>query len=124
LRLGPDDVFIDVGDALSRKVVSLDDIVEYVARDSVVEIRQVNHGAAGTGMVFGALGGFVAGVVATVVQCGTNWGQETDSCGNLAPAGMVVFPVWGLAIGGLAGAGGSDPTLVYIAPPPAPPAEG
>jgi hypothetical protein len=119
LRLGPDGVFLDIGDARSLKVAALEDIVQPVARESVVEIREVHHGAAGEGMVWGALGGLVAGVAMAVAQCGTNWSREEGSCNNMSAAGVGLFPILGLGVGGLAGAGGRGSTLVYAARPPA-----
>jgi hypothetical protein len=116
VSVGPNGVFVD-----ERRMVALDDIVERVERDRVAEIREMHPGAVSRGMAWGMLGGGVAGVVQMVAKCGKNWKQETSSCGNLAGAGLVIFPLWGLGLGALYGAS-NTPTSIYALTPPLAPA--
>ncbi len=115
VSLGPNGVFVG-----RRKILTLEDIVERVERERVVEIREMHPGAVSQGMAWGMLGGGAVGVVQMLAKCGTNWKQETSSCGNLAGAGLVIFPLWGLGLGALYGAS-NTPTSIY-APTPSVPA--
>jgi hypothetical protein len=111
LRVGSDGVFLG-----ARKVAAVEDIVERMARDRVVEVRKVSRNAVGRGVAWGLAAGSAVGLGNMLIKCGVNWRQETSSCSNLEGAGLVIFPVFGMLIGGVVGAA-SGPTVVYTAPP-------
>jgi hypothetical protein len=69
----------------------------------------------GRGLAWGLAAGGAVGLGNVLIKCGVNWRQETSSCSNLEGAGLVIFPLFGLLIGGVAGAA-SGPVVVYTAP--------
>jgi hypothetical protein len=114
LRVDADGVFLG-----GRKVAEIQDVYERVARERVIEIRQLSGSGAGVGAVWGLVAGGAVGLGNMLIKCGVNWRQETESCQNLEGAGLVIFPLFGLLIGGVAGAA-SGPAVIYRLPSPEP----
>ncbi len=110
VRLGPEGVFLD-----GQRVGALEQVVERTARGSIAEIVRV-HRATARGFGLGALAGVGLGLAVTFGACGTDWSQESSSCGNLTPALVVIGPLFGSWIGAAAGASSQASTVVYRAP--------
>lgn len=110
VRLAGGGVFLD-----NRRVIELEQVVQDVTRSSVAEISRVRR-ATGRGMAWGTLTGSGLGLALVMGSCGTDWNQETASCGNLSGALPIVGAFWGFAIGGVVGATTRTSTVIYRGP--------
>ena len=110
VRLEAGGVLVD-----NRKVVELDQVIERVDRSDVAEIARV-HRAGKQGTLWGLLVGVGVGAAAVFAACGTNWTQETTSCGNLAPVVPFLYGQLGMVIGAGIGFSIETSTVVYRAP--------
>jgi len=110
VRIAGGGVFLD-----DRRVIELEQVVQDVTRSSVAEITRVRR-ATGRGMAWGTLTGAGLGLALVMGSCGTDWNQETASCGNLSGALPFLGAFWGSAIGGVVGATSRTSTVVYRRP--------